>query len=497
MRTTKKALIALASILATALATTLLVAPAEAEIYKLDVSISERGAAGPEPRVVLDIAGVDPAKSTNLRVRRPGFDAPFGVLDIPAGSASIHTDQLTELRPGDSIEVRQPLNGVDPVKVLAVPNGSIEIEGSRVSGTAGTGELRQLEVLPTCNEARERRIIPESGGYSFDFGRAASPGREYLLTVRQKPGFRLTYLNRAQGERPCLTVDSTNDPNRIPGSVVPETWNVSVSGLDPVQKSTRMVIRRGGAPILDVNMSTSGYGRTKTDQRIVPGDQIEIYRPQTAMTPASTVTVPPVRATFDPAADLAAVSGAALREAQITACKPRACLPSTRGLLDIPAGGATVDFKEPQGISPRLDLEAGDLVRAYVKFSDVPLRYAFDATPGDLLAPVQRIKARKAYRIRGLLKLLARGFPARVSTSEPSSGEIRLLKGRVTLAQSKIKLDQVVSTRLRFTAKGKNVLRRWLKGRSLRRPGTLTLESRLTDLSGNSSVSSRKVQVKP
>lgn len=488
----------MAALLLASLAIALIASPAQAEIYGFEASIYEPGVNGPNRSVTVRISGLDRTKTTNLRVRRPGADAPVGVVDLPAGDDGIRTDELTELRPGDSIEVRQPLNGVEPVEVLSVPRGSVELEGSRVTGTAGPGQARWLEASSNCLQPRDRRVVPASGRYSFDLGAAATAGRTYTLTVREKPGFILRYQVRAAGERPCLSVETSTDPNLPPGTRLPLVRTIGVAGLDPAIPTTRVVVLRGDTKIVDRNLVTPGYGSATIEPQIGPGDRIEVYRPQTAATPSTTIVVPPVIARFDPEADLASVSGSALRGATITACKPRACEPSTRNLLDVPARGAKVDFGEPQGTSSRLDLAVGDSVWAEVRFAEVPLRYVFDAVPGDLAPPSIRIAARARVRIAALRKLLRGTIPIRISSSEPASGSLRLLSGRVTLAAGRVPVGTAaVIARLGLTRAGRKRLRGWLGPKGIRKPKTLRIEGSFSDRSGNESTETRSLLVVP
>lgn len=489
MNSARNAALALVAALAMALAFASSPTNASAGIYNFRTIIFEEGSFGVARSVGVDISGVDSGKTTNLRVRRPGMDAPVYVQDIAAGQSSINTNELTSLRPGDLIEVRQPLNAVDPVDTLVVPNGSLDISGSRVSGDAGTGRVRWLAALQTCLERGQRRLIPSAGRYSFDFGSEAAPGRLYGLNVHDGRSS-LLYVKRAPGERPCVSVQSESDPEAVPGSKPRQEWAITLKDLDPTLPGTRFKVRRGDMTLIDHNLSTNGSGFLGIRERILPGDRIELYRPQSAATPSQVIEIPAVRATFDAAADLSSVKGADLRSAVFTACSLGACNLSYRGLLDVPARGGKVDFGKAEGLYPALDLESGDPVSVSVQFRSVPLLYSFDALAGDLVAPVQRIRAKSSYRTRSLLRNLKSGLPVSVASSEPASGVVRLVSGGLVLARASVKVrDEPGLVRLRFTSGGRKALRSG-------KVRTIRIESRLTDLAGNTSTSFRKLKLK-
>jgi hypothetical protein len=490
MSPAKKTIVALASILLTVLLGQS-VTSAGAAIDSFETSIYETGSGETGRAVYVEISGVDPGMSTNLRVRRPGVDVPIYVLDIDDGSSRISTDELTPLRPGDSIEVRQPENAVDPIDTLVVPQGSLDIFGSAVSGTVRTAGTKWVRAYPTCLDQSERRLIPRLGRYSFGFGKNASPGRYYSLNVRAGRAF-MEYVQRAPGERPCVDLDSASNPERVPGSVIPETWAIQLSGLDPTVNTTRLTVRRDGSPVLDRNMQTSGYGYLATNVKVRPGDRIELYRPQTETAPSTVIEVPEIRGTFDPAADLAAVTGGSrLRSAAFSACIRLACDQTHRHLIDVPASGGKVDFGQRQGVEPAVDLAAGDPVSVDVQFAALPLSYSFDAIAGDLVAPVQKIQAKNSYRIASFRRQLKRGLPVLIRSSEPASGYIVLSDGKVTFARESVMVRTgTTGVRLKFTAAGKRLIRR------ARPPQTLRVESRLTDRTGNSSQKFRTVRIR-
>lgn len=477
-------------------------ASASAAIHSVRVFVSPAGFSGPTKDVYLDAEGLDPALSTQITVRRAGVPTPIEDEYEFSGSDDLSTYDLDLLEPGDLIEIRQPNTSPAPTFTFQTPAASVNVSGTTVSGNSGGGTFNNLSLEGTC--LSEVRVVPlpaAGGAYAADFGADLAPGAKLTLTNFDANGSEFGLNARSAGERACVAVDGVPPLFEIdiPGAKNPKPYRIQVDDLTHAVPNVRVVVRRGGAVIDD--QSTTAYNSAATEMAVAPrpGDQIELYRPQTAGAPSQVLTIPQVSGTFDPSVDLATIDAPAGRYLRVFACQALVCGGSGRTLIDQPAGRTFYDFSKTDGHEASLDLQADSRVQGTVQSATEPISFRFAMPLGDLVAPAQSIKLASKLKRKTLAKAFKKGYKVKVQSNEVGNASLTLafLKSKagraVTLAKaSKSVAAGTTTVKLKFTKSGKKALKKLRRGKS--RLATLT--STVTDASGNTSTLVKRTKIK-
>ncbi len=490
------ALIAMVSTLASA-------ALAGAVPHTLRLSIYQPGATSAAKLVYFDMKGLDPALSTQITVRRPGVITPIEDEFEFSGPESLSTYDLDLLEPGDLIELRQPSAAPTPVQTFQTPSATLNFGGTTISGTLGAGAVNTLSIDGTCLSEESVVALPASGGPFIEAFSAAAlpPGARVSLRSINSRGFQFGYNTLAPGERPCVFADGSagQSLSANPGGKDPTPYRLQVEGLSQLIPNTRIVLRRGGTIVEDRSLASSQTFAVLVASAPRPGDQIELYRPQTAGAPSQVVTIPQISGKFDPAVDLAAIDGPAGREVRVYACQPQICGGSGRTLLDTPVGRSFYDFAKSDSNEIALDLQADSVVEGTFQSATDPIQYRFRMPSGDLVAPKQTLKLPAKLKRSSLARAFKKGFRVKVKSDEAGPATLTLVfpkvkAGRaVTLAKASNTVSAGTTTvKLKFTRPGKKALKK-LRKRSSR---LATLTSTVTDASGNASTLVKRTKIK-
>jgi hypothetical protein len=480
---------------------------ASAGIHSVRVQVDYPGSVGPDKRVYMDMEGLNAAQDTQITVRRPGVVTPIEDEHEFSGDEELSTYALDLLEPGDLIEIRQPASAPAPTVTFQTPTASVGVSGTSVVGSVGPAARNVVTADGTClTESRTAELAAAGGSFSADFGTDLAPGARVVLTSFDGNGFEFALGAAAPGERACIEADGVPAlyNSSIPGIKDPTPFHIQLDNLSPLITTTRIVLRRGGAIIDDQSKTTYSSGAEDLAVAPQPGDQIELYRPQTAAAPSQVATIPRVSGVFDPASDQAAVSGPAGRMLRVYACQPMVCSGSGRTLLDRPAGRTFFDFTTPQSYERAFNLQADSVVQSYFQSATEPIAYRFALSPGDLVAPAQSFRLASKLKRSVLVKAFKKGFKVRVKSNEAGSAKLALTlplpakraKSRpksVTLAGAVKRVRAGTTTiALKFTKPGKKALRKFAR----RSSHTALLTSTVTDASGNASVVVKRTKIK-
>ncbi len=374
----------------------------------------------------------DATTSTTIRLMDGATE--LARASVPIGSAYTAVTSAA-LEPGDRVEIFKPGIPAGPPAVAPVDQYEIPLVaiagapgGASVSGSAPDGTLARISVGTGCdtNAYSTLPVAAVGGAFSVAVPPLAA-GADLTLRVFSGTGDYTQLRSRVPGETPCFSASATpfpEQPTIDPAAATP--YSVRVYNLRPsVANDSRLVWRRGATVIGDTtNVGGTQFTTTSATQPI-PGDVIEVYRPQTALAPSRSVTIPDVSATVDTGASLVALSSpsvSGLVTVYATDAGPSQ-RSSERSFLSLPAGRTVVDYNVSQGDQRPFKMRPGG--RAFVNWAspDWGIRYDVTASPGDLVSPAVSAKFKSKLRLAKIKKSIA----VRVSSSEIATGTARLL----------------------------------------------------------------------
>jgi hypothetical protein len=354
-----------------------------------------------------------------------------------------------------------------------------------VTGSAPDGWTLVVTSTPACSgTSTSLSTIAAAGVWAVTFPTPAQQGQRFPVTAVSPTGDyagRWDYnFSRIPGDSECVWADAdSQDPfEERPFGI--GTWR-----LDDSIPTTRIVLRRGAAVIADVDDSSTSLRR---DQKPLPGDVIDVYRPEGAASPAYSSTIPHVSGVFDPGNDLVAVDGPAAAELWVTFCRPLACVSNgERSVVDVPAGRTFFDFTKPQSYERPYDVLPDSVAEVSWYAADYKLEYDFNIVPGDLTAPGLKLSLAKSLKAEKLgkkkLKLKLTSTEAGNATATLALAPAKKGKKATRLAGGTGSVTAGGNTlSLTFSKSGKRALKSLTRsGKS--RKATVTLS--LTDASGN------------
>ena len=332
---------------------------------------------------------LDPSKSITIRVLR-GMTV-LGRDDSSGGATEEDVYLNQQLQPGDVVEAYQPMTAdpvpdTAPVETFTVPEltGTLAADNASVTGNSGSAATVRVHAFHPCDEQGGDAAVFASvagGSYSATLPLPPAVGSWYRITGVEPDGDVFSVEDRVPGDAFCVNVDGYDfQYEPVPYS---EPFHIWLGGLDDMAiATTRIVLRRGAATIAEDDSTGIDLG---PDQRPLPGDVVEIYRPFNAATPAYSLTLPDVSAVFDPGNDLVAVQAPAAKAIDVEACSAFDCTGQTwRSSGPVPAGRTFFSLAQPFPWGNPLDLQPDSQVAAKWYSSDLRTQFSVPAVPGDL-----------------------------------------------------------------------------------------------------------------
>lgn len=432
------------------------------------------------------VSAIDPSQSFTVRQTRGGVEQ-FRT-NQPAGAENYYF--FREILAGDVIEIYQPQTATppdsSPVSTFTVPDVTINATAGSpaVTGTAPDGWTAVVTAESPCSgPSPSLSTIAGGGAYSVTFATPAVTGQSFhLSTISPTGDFVGRWENirsRIPGDAGCVWADATST------AFEERPYHVGVWGLDGTIPSTRLVLRRGGTTIADDNNTQLSL---KPDQKPLPGDVIDVYRPEDAGAAAYSWTIPQISGVFDTGNDLAAIDAPAAAEIGVWLCRPLVCSSGgDRGAVDTPAGRSFFDFAKPQGYYRSYDIAPDTVAEGYWYSPNYMQEYDFNLVPGDLTAPGLKISLAKSLKAEKLgkkkLKLKLTSNEAGNATATLALAPAKKGKKAVRLASGKGAVKAGRNTlSLKFSKSGRKALKKLIKGGKSRK-ATVTVS--LTDASGN------------
>jgi hypothetical protein len=465
-----------------------------AAIFDYTVGIDD-GINHPVSAGTVSLGGLDSTKNTRVIVTAPGG---AGLLDTTAvsGSQYFSSGTLNGLAVGSTISVRQPAASVSPTETYVVPSPTLTLTNgaTTVTGTVPAGLIGGVEPDERCGNGAPPFTVP-AGAFAVPVAKTL-PGDMVVLSVYSLSGDRTSLYSHSPGETPCVEISADPYVNPPPGGTPnANPYRLVVDHLvESISPSVRVVLRRGGTTIIDDFEDATDFNRP-TNTLPLPGDIVDIYRPKTAPTPTFSVTIPPVAASFDPAADLVAINAPASGLVAVGDCRAYECVSeNARYLRGTPAGRTLLDFRLGQGLNLPLDLRSDDVLSGEYFNPDFTLDYTFGVAPGDLVAPTQSFKLPSKLKISALVKALKKGLKIKLTSSE--AGTAKLTLGKLATAKGNVKAG-TTTLKLKFSKSGKTQIKKLAaKGRRAKSK-SVSLTSVVTDASGNASTLTKRTKIKP
>lgn len=420
---------------------------------------------------------------------------------LPASTNYYSAGAVPGLAPGTTISVRQPASSLSPTEVFTIPEATLSVVtgATALTGTIPAGWFGAVRGDYRCELPALVQTLG-AGAFSVPYT-TILPGEIAEVSINNSTGDNVNFTKHSPGETPCVDIIAATNQTTTPGGPIdPTPYEVDVSHLLPINAaSVRVVLRRGGAILVDVSEDDTNTS-AELATRPLPGDIVDVYRPKTAPTPAHSVTVPQVSAVFDPAVDRVAMNTPAAGVIRAFFCRAYACpTQNVRSALNAPAGVNILDYGVSQSTYPAVDLRIDDRITATYEDPNHTLQYSFDSVPGDLAAPVQSIKLASNLKRKTLTKAFKKGYKVKVKSNEPGTASLTLAFPKakagkaVTLAKaSRSVIAGTTTVKLKFTKAGKKALKK-LRTRSSR---LATLTSTVTDVSGNVSTLVKRTKIK-
>lgn len=446
------------------------------------------------------VGGLDDGLSTRLVVSPPSGPDRSNTTQ-GSGPDFFNLSAVAGLSQGDTVKVFQPSGAGSPVESYVIPAVSINlvVGTSEVTGNVPAGYSGAVATDYRC-EWQGRFKSVSAGAFALGGVRVIA-GFVASLVVASDAGDSVQLRQRADGETPCVTFYGTSTEELVPGdpNAVP-SYLYGVDDVFPaVAMSVRMVVRRGAATLADHSWDPVGFSNADLlGQPFASGDTVEIYRPKTAAAPSWSMTVPQVSATFDADADLLAVDAPAASLVQVRQCRALICdLGEQRSRSDLPAGRTVFAFSKAEDGGLPSPIQPGDRFDVMYRDPDGTLAFHVGATPGDLVAPTQKLSIASKLKVGTLIKAFKKGLKVKLTSSEVGSAKITLALGKAKLATA-IASTKVGTTtiRIKFTKSGKKALGKLRKKGRRFKSRKATLTSVITDAAGNVATSSKTVTIK-
>lgn len=458
------------------------------------------GSYATEARAYFSLTGLDSTKNTRIELRH-GTDASYRTINQTAGSTAYYSGDITGMVPGDTIEVYQPQAASTPIEAYVTPVAELNFQvGSKsVSGTAPADQILEIDSDTGCSYFDTAQRVSRTGeAFQTELALSVIPGDGVRSALFSSTGDYTGRYQYAPGETPCIWASALPSSSLAPGAAtLANPYTVSAQGFSSTVASDAKIEHVRAGSVLFSDEFTDYYWDADYDQPTLPGDQFNIFRPKNAASPSSTITVPQVSAVFDPTVDLVAVDGPALSFVSSWSCAQYICASENgRRTGARPAGRTILDFSAYQSWDSPVDLQSEDRVYVQVVNEARSLGYVFAATPGDLVAPTQKLTLASKLKLSKLLKAVKRGQKVKVRSSEAATATLTLKLGSTKLASGKRSVAAGTSSvTLKFTKAGKKTLGRLKsKGRRLK-SSKATLTSVLVDASGNSSKLTRTTKI--
>jgi hypothetical protein len=378
--------------------------------------------------------------------------------------------------------------------VIPSPTVSLAAGGTSISGTVPAGLTGTLIGDYRC-DVNEQPVPLGAGAFSVPRVKIV-PGQLAQLAVSSSQGDVTSILAASPGETPCITISAVADVLPPPGAPAPAgSYNINIDHLlSNHGQSVRVVARRGSTAYFDQS-ADSPYLSTNSTTKPLPGDVVDVYRPKTAPTPSYSQTIPQVSAKFDAAVDLIAVDTPAGGVLRAYACRTYTCgNENARGLRDFVAGRKVLNFGASEGSNVAIDLHPTDIVNVYFTNADFSMSYAYQALPGDLVAPTASFKLPSKLKISSLVKSLKKGYKLKLSSTEAGTASLKL--GKLASISKPVKVGSNTFY-LKFSKSGKKQIKKLAKKGKKAKPLTVSLTSVVTDASGNAATVTKSTKIKP
>lgn len=458
--------------------------------YELEIRPANGPASG---QGYVSVYGLNKPQTATVRVLRAAVQQYTG--SIAADAQNYIQISTPNLAPGDQIEVQQPTGSVQ--ETFTVPDISITgTPGSQVvSGTVPAGSVAYAEYRPLCDETGNRDDLVDAnvqgGAFAAAFPTPVEAGQRLAVNAYPGKGDVIKYSAQLAGETPCFYASAFDDPVGLGSVPSANPYFLYVDDLNPsVAPTSRIVLRRAGTPLVDYSAAGASSISKSTDVKPLPGDVVELYRPQAAGSPSATFTIPGMSAKYDASNQLAAVDAPAASSIDASVGSLYAMWGNRRGALNTAAGRSVFNFGVSQGFEPAVNLAFVDWMS--VTWSSMPLHgvYEFNAVPGDLAAPVVGVKLAKSLK----LAKIAASVSLTISLNEAASTSIKLTlpaklksaaaKKPQTLASAKASFAAGSNKlKLKLSKSGKKLIKKLRRGRYGTQKATLTIVA--TDSSGN------------
>ncbi|MBI4898642.1 MAG: hypothetical protein HY827_09805 [Actinobacteria bacterium] len=446
---------------------------------------------------------VDPSKRTTVRVMRAGVQQYR--LNQVSGSSWAWFNHAVES--GDVIEVYQHPSGdpvlpdppgVPPTETFTVPQLTVSAGAGNpvVNGLADDGWTAYTWLDHPCDSGPSESIVATRtpGAHTATFAFPDMEGGDYSVEIRNALGDEITRNGRVPGDGRCIDIDAHLG---VDTSTTP--YEVSIDELDNAIATVRTVLRRSGAALADNNddrLDLTG------DKRPLPGDVIEVYRPQDAGAPAYTYTIPSFSGVVDASGDLMALQVEAGAMVGAWSCRTPHCSPrGERWARAVATGRTTLNFAENQGSGRPFDLFSTDQVGATWISTDERVKITFEPVSGDLVPPAGQLKLGSRLAVRKLSKRLKLKLNSNEAGSVGAVLTVPKMPKKGSAAARKPVTIATVAARsviagnntllLKPTKKGKAAFKRLTRGKSAKATLTITLK----DAAGNMSTLTKNIKI--
>jgi hypothetical protein len=377
--------------------------------------------------------------------------------------------------------------------VIPAPTISLATGGTSISGAVPAGLSGAVNGDYRCDLNYQPQAVG-AGAFSVPYPKIL-PGEWVQLILHDAVGNITALGTSTPGETPCVSLTGTGSTLPPPGSPPPPgDYSINVGHLlASGGASVRVVIRRGTSAYFDESVDNM-YLNGAVTTRPSPGDVVDIYRPKTAPAPTYSIAVPNVSAKFDAAADLVAVDTPAGGDIRAYACRAYGCNnENSRGLRGLVAGRQLLNFHVAEGVYVPVDIHPTDIVNVYFHDVDFTIEYGFQATPGDLVAPIQSFKLPSKLKVSALLKALKKGYKVKLTSNEVGTAKLSL--GKFAKVTKSVKPGSNTIT-LKFSKSGKKAIKKLAAKGKKAKPLSVSLTSVVTDASGNASTLVKKTKIK-
>lgn len=471
-----------------------------ADKYRYDILIRPATYNG-TPSGYVSVSGLDTTKTVKIRVLRLAVEQYSTTAAIGTGNTSFSTGTIT---PGDQVEVQQPTGTV--VETYTVP--AVSITGTAgsptVTGTVPAGSVATTALNENCSDFFDDVFPLTIAGTSFSYAlpKALKPGGIVSVAAYPGKGDRVRFDNRLPGETACFNASSILYPISPGGTANPDPYYVAASGLNPSVTGARLVLRRGTTVLDDYSVpsATTSIANEIAPQP-QPGDVLDLYRPNTAATPSASFTIPDAHSIYDPSnAHVAIDAPAALGVASSVGFFFTKST-NSRSTTNTPAGRTILDFSVAQGYDPAMSLKAPDYLETLWYAPDGQGQYWFAPTPGDLTAPILKLKLASKFK----LSKIKSSFAASVSSSEATPSAKLTLTLPAKLKTARAKAPKLVASaklslkagsnkvKLKLTKTGKKLLKTLRKGGYATQKVTVTVTA--TDAAGNAAATTKTTKL--